>query len=295
MRRFVLVLVCLSALVLVPLLGGAQLPFTPDLTHGSLRGLVYWWRAVPGFVGSDRLYDVGPYGAHGTLVNMGFSGTSGYSGTTRQGGYGQVNFDGVNDYVDTSRNAGVAHNAPFTICLWASAPVNNQGMLAATTPNSGPGGVFWGWGGNGTNDRMLFGIYAGGLFEDLQANSGSILSLNTWYFLCAMYDGSQTIGGMTLWINAVQAGVNIGSNTGFSALTDRPWRLGAYQGTPSQFFPGSLDSVEVYNRTLTPWEMAQRSQSGRLGDVALQRPLGLPIAAGPSAGVNPGAFFPFFR
>ena len=67
-----------------------------DRTHPLTRGLLGWWRAVPGLTGSLNLYDL--LGVdNGILANMGsgLGSTSGWSPTAREGGYMQLNFDGT--------------------------------------------------------------------------------------------------------------------------------------------------------------------------------------------------------
>jgi hypothetical protein len=66
-------------------------PLVVNDGHPLNRGLVTWWLARPGLnYGGARWYD--PIGLnHGTLANFGAG--SGWSGTTRPGGFGQLTFD----------------------------------------------------------------------------------------------------------------------------------------------------------------------------------------------------------
>ena len=111
--------VLLLLLLLLPLGSAAQL--RPDLAHPLARGLVGWWRAVPGFTGGATWYDLMPAARHGTLTNM--TGTaSGWSATDRPGGYAQVNFDGVDDYVTVGTSTDFQFaNATFTVTGWVKA------------------------------------------------------------------------------------------------------------------------------------------------------------------------------
>src|SRR4029077_5506129 len=106
MRRWRLVLSVL--LLLLPSLVAAQavdlyplIDFRSPLNrqHPLNRAVVGAWEVLPGLSGGALWYNLaGPY--HGTLTNMATAGgASGWGGTTRTGGYGEMRFDGSNDTV----------------------------------------------------------------------------------------------------------------------------------------------------------------------------------------------------
>src|SRR5262249_38246338 len=117
--------------------------FTPDFGHNLLRDIVLWARATPGFAFGDRLFDLTASRNHGTLTNMGFTSTSGWSGTDRFGGHAQVNFDGTDDYV-TFGNLTSADfaNATFSVSVWFRATA--AGYIVAKRQGTG-GGANGGW------------------------------------------------------------------------------------------------------------------------------------------------------
>jgi len=85
--------------------------------HPLNRGLSGWWKVLPlrssGLLWSD-LVGVAP----GTRQGMGAgSGTSGWGATTRRGGFGEMRFDGTDDYVSLPAVPGLDPPA-LTLACW---------------------------------------------------------------------------------------------------------------------------------------------------------------------------------
>jgi hypothetical protein len=86
----------------------------------------------------------------------------------------------------------------------------------------------------------------------IRAISGSAPVLNTWTHLVGVYDA--TSGKMTLYVNGVASGT--ATDTAPFASTG-PLSIGRsrYQGSNTDFFPGQISDVQVYQRVLTPAEV----------------------------------------
>jgi len=272
--------------------GGGWGPPVPNLAHPLLRNLQHWWRAVPGLMGGTTLYDLMPGTLdHGTFTNMGYSSTSGWSPTTHVGGVGQVNFDGTDDYVQTPNPAGVTNTTPFTLCTWGlmTATTSEATVLGNSTAATYSGVNFYiGYG----NTNPVFLLANTGASVLLQIGATTAIGLNTWAHECAIYDGSQVIGGLTLYRNGVVDPSSVQGNSGMGAFPDNAWRLGASTNAVTHL-QGALDSVMVWGRMLGASEIAALYSQEIRGVPDLL--LTVPSVAGVPAAGNPAQFFPFFR
>jgi hypothetical protein len=96
----------------------------PVSDHPLNRGIVSWWLPLPHLKGSTTLFDLVKTGRnHGTLTN-------GPTWTAGRDGFGALQFDGSNDYVD----CGLAGNFT-TESFWIEFHVN-----PASLPTTGTGG-----------------------------------------------------------------------------------------------------------------------------------------------------------
>jgi hypothetical protein len=220
---------------------------------------------------------------------MGSSSTSGWSGTTHPGGTGQLNFDGTDDYVQTPTPAGLTPSTPFTLCTWGMmvATTNEATVLGNSTANAYDGINFY-VGYSNTNPRLLISNNA--LYLQIGANTA--IGLNVWVHECATYDGSQVIGGLTLYRNGALDPSSIITNTGVGTFANNAWRLGASTNNASHL-QGSLDSVMVWGRVLSLADIAALYQQEIRGVPDLLPAIPALVAA-PAVG-NPGGFLPFFR
>jgi hypothetical protein len=276
----------------------AQSPSVPQPPPAWRYGLQHWWRAAPGLTGSLKYYNLVTRLNDGILTNMGYSTLSGWSATTRPGGYMQVNFDGTDDYADTSVPAGMTASSPYTLCAWVS-PTNSSSvsMILGTAPEGTLGDDFNAYNGIWFLLRSLQVEHNLVLDPDNQRSIRSTASvpLNAWAQVCATHDGTASVTGMGIWINGASAATSTITNLGtVTAITDRPWRIGADRNTtPVDWWSGSLDNLMVWTRALTAAEMAdvyQRTLSGQ-DDPRAVPPL---LVAAPAGGAQ-GSFLPFFQ
>ena len=286
---------CLLALLLLPLWAQAQ-TFQPDLGNPLLRGLTAWWRGVPGATGGDRIFDLSLSQNHGTLTNMGYGTTSGWSPATHPGGYMQLNFDATDDYVETSVNPGTSVSTPLTLCSWVYV-ISDTGdtVLISNRIANNYTGVWWSPtdGAHPLKPALTLCSESGPCTNQEKVFSTNAIALNTWYHLCTTYDGSQTTAGIALYQNGVAVATTLATDTGFAAWTDRPWRLGANRNTTvGEILNGAMADTMVWNRALTAAEIAALYQQAVLGHPALQVASTRTFA---SLLQLFGAFFPFFR
>lgn len=219
--------------------------------HPLNRGLVSWWLCVPGVMGGSRWVDLCGRNA-GTLTNMDPA-TDWVGPRGRPGGWGAVDFDGVNDQVLVPNNSSF-DGPPLTISLWAKYSaagelylVSNyltRWILASSLANNG---------------KLSFFSGATWASAATAANDG------IWHNLAMTHNGSTT----TFYRDGRQDGTASQTITGTRATN---LQIG---GQASAYFPGLLDSIAIHSRALSPAEVAllyqlsQQRYPGMLNRVAV--------------------------
>jgi hypothetical protein len=88
----------------------------------------------------------------------------------------------------------------------------------------------------------------------MQANG--TVNLNEWHHITSTYDGSNTPGGMHIYIDGSdQALTVLRNNLTHSVLNNKPLHIGV-DDIPGSF-AGMIDDVRVYNRVLSASEVQQ--------------------------------------
>lgn len=157
-----------------------------------------------------------------------------------------VNFDGVDDYINCGNNSSVqiTTNA-VTMEAWIKATtwktnvyegtiVNKEGSSAGYMLRCGNGGELNMAIGNGTTWGQ---IYSG--------SSSTYMSLNNWYHVCGIYDGSS----MKIYINGTQ--VASGTFSGNIANTTSNLWIGSTQLYSTRTFKGNIDEVRIWKTAVS--------------------------------------------
>jgi hypothetical protein len=153
---------------------------------------------------------------------------------------GQVaSFDGVDDCVNTNKTL-LDNLSAFTLAGW----------VIAGNPQDSRTGLF------GQNDAIEFG-FDGGL-NIWTSGGGSTsttwtLGTTTWHHVAAVGDGK----GVKLYIDGLQlaSGGSATSNYGTSTYAVNIGGGGIWD-TSGNWFAGRMDDVRIYNRALSPGEIA---------------------------------------
>jgi hypothetical protein len=158
-----------------------------------------------------------------------------------------LNFDGINDYVQTNYS-GIAGNSSRTIEAWIK-----------TTKNSLPAGqggqgqsVIVDWGTLATSSRFTFCIlFNNAIRIEVQGNglNGTIpVNDGNWHHVAAVYNSSAS-NTYSLYVDGVldiSGNLTVGTNTGTSVAL----RLGV-RVDDVNYFQGSMDEVRVWNYART--------------------------------------------
>jgi hypothetical protein len=171
--------------------------------------------------------DLSGNGNNGTLVN---------GPTFNSANGGSIVFDGTNDYANFGN---IMPSAAYTKCIF----FNISNLTAANNLISGGSG--------GTHYFYpAGGIYLrAGHFQGAELVSNTPIVANTWYY------GALTFS-TTLGFLMYQNGINVANNASTNTFTGgNIVYIGSYAG--GNLLNGAVASAQVYNRVLSPQEIAQ--------------------------------------
>ena len=168
-------------------------------------------------------------GIGGTLVNgVGFTSANN----------GSFFFDGANDYINLPTNNLPYGSVPRTICCWFLA--NSLAYEWAFSYGSPDGGASNALG-------IILGVitYAGYGGVDVY---GPVPSLNTWYYVCGVYNGSVA----SLYVNG-----SLYTSSAKSWNTVQSTAQIGRQTNGGEFWNGNISQSKIYNRALSAQEILQ--------------------------------------
>lgn len=156
-----------------------------------------------------------------------------------------IDFDGVNDYVDlgTGLNSSLELGDSFSYSAWIkfSAGSTNRTIISSLQA-SGP---------KGTQLRVLsteairiIFVQSGAVYKYVDS---SVLAVDTWHHVVATYDGSNTIGGINLYINGSLNNNSTGTSGTLTSITSvESLKIGKYS-TSSNMYSGKIDEVGIWD------------------------------------------------
>ena len=203
-----------------------------------MDGLVLWYdfslkdNYSPG---RERATDLSGNGNHGTLQNFGYTAESGYVGDG-------LKFDGVDDFVPVTSTSSML-STKFT---WTA-------TITPIIEETGNDTMFM----YGNSTAAYFRIQLGRLGAAMRGIDSPVdythtsfrIETGVTYYVCLVYDN----GSYYIYANGEQVGES------HSSLKDIEYTLswiGRYTGASPRSFNGDFHSVTVYNRPLTPEEIA---------------------------------------
>ena len=162
-----------------------------------------------------------------------------------------LNFDGADDYAKVTSPTYLPSAAqPFTSSMWIKSTSSTSNLYLLK------------WGVGGTSNTMNALIYQGGsgsfshAFYSNDLNSGANTVTNgSWNHLVATFDGTTR----KLYVNGVLK--NSDTPTTPNVTAGQSLYIGSYS-TPSNYFPGQIDDVRIYNYALTATQIKQLYNGG---------------------------------
>lgn len=199
-------------------------------------------------------------GTGSTTYNSTFQGNTAYSANPILGSYG-VTFDGVSDAIDSKFGSGRnPSSAPFSISCWAKRTVNtaaDQHLFGVSaSPASDRCYVRY---------RQAVGKWGMRVQGQATVESAIDVTINTWYHVCLVMDGSTA----RLYINGTQVATSAYTSYTLPGpiYVGNIWLTGS--ADPAQGWQGHIDEYATYTRALSAAEVLNISNktasSGALG------------------------------
>ncbi len=208
--------------------------------------MVSWWRA------EDNALDT-INGNHGTLQNgVGFA--NGFVGRA-------FSFDGVDDQITISHASNQNTGNQITIDAWIRLDSSGHGrtiLQKRSAANIG-GYVFETVHSPfGPDNALQFVIMIGGVYRTA-TSTANVITNGVWHHVAATYDGSS----IRIFVDGVPVADQPQTGT-IDAVTD-PMVIGRNVSNPAFAFHGLIDELELFNRALSPQEIASIVIAGPSG------------------------------
>lgn len=166
---------------------------------------------------------------------------------------GSRNFDGVNDVIDINQKPPTG-TGDFSLCIWAyieslTSPSLGKGMMRSISSPEAAGDWILGHGVlNGSNVVFFNWRSSGADFDGRATTTTDPLSTDTWFHICATWDGSTN----RIYVDGVEQALSLGT-------TSNGWGDDEYIGASFQTstfqFDGNLADARVYAKTLSESEV----------------------------------------
>jgi Concanavalin A-like lectin/glucanases superfamily len=263
MKKYIIAL--LIFLTLVTSGWGQQNTITPLglgdilLTKPQRQALYAWFVARAPSYGSSTWYNLAGL-SNGVLSGFDGTASSGWSPTSRKGGVGQLNFDGIDDTVSiqspyTSGGAGTFDfriNVPFSISFWMK--TNTVSSVRDIITKQAITGDLHGWWVSLLSGNISFG-FKDTSFVFLEVKTNATFNDDLWHSIVVTYNGaiSNDVTTLAIYADGVPQGlttVSAGPLTG-AIHTGSLVPLIIAPLTNSRPYPGALDEVRVYGTVLS--------------------------------------------
>src|SRR5690606_31936197 len=175
-------------------------------------------------------------------------------------GKNALSFDGVNDRVSLGNPPSLAITGnKITLEAWINPSSwraeSWRGNIINTEGNNTTGYMLR----CGNNGQLSFNIGDGSTWHEVLSSTGA-LTLNTWQHVAGTYDGTT----MRLYRNGVQIGTSAGAfnigNPNNSVV------IGDWSNGTGRNFPGKIDEVRIWNRTISAANLASHMNTAYCGD-----------------------------
>ena len=193
-------------------------------------------------VSGDVANDFTAYENHGELID----GPQWVAGTMD----GALRFDGDNDHVMVPHNDVLSLTDELTITVWIFGS-GTEFNKSYTVVCKGDHNTTLNYYLDLNKGKILFGFYNNG-WEEFKAPNP--LSTNTWYHIAATFEPYQAIHRIRLYQNGVE--VLVQDTTSTLIIDTQDITIGSWAGE-SDYWPGDLDDVRIYNRTLSADEIVE--------------------------------------
>jgi hypothetical protein len=224
-------------------------PPSTDLAHsnttGLSNGLIGYWSMDGSSINwsTDTIQDLSGNGQTGTLVSLA---TTSAQVAGKIGG--ALKFNGSTSQVTNFPSAISAANTNRTVCAWENTATTSRQGIASDRPTT----TGWALTINRTTPGNLTYIN-----NSVVVEKAAGITVGSWFYVCASYN--HNTAAVALYVNGLQLGQTTTIAGGDSAGNN------GYIGFDGQnHFNGSIDDVRIYNRVLSPQEIAQLYALGKV-------------------------------
>ena len=241
---------------------------TDDLDGDPVKNIYNWYRngvslavlnmPMEGEVSNmTNVRDYSGNGNNGTNISAIWNRFGGYDG------YGAFEFDGIDDWINVGYDDTLNITEDLSISYWIKNSTNNNAATTDWVITRGDSWNNFNWGivkSTGVLGKFQFRItpYCNGT----GASAGNFyIQDDNWHHVAVAYESSD--GTYNVWVDGV---VNLTADTSLETLCSTTNDLYIGGGITSRYFNGSLDDVMIFNRTLTPQQVAALylNQSNRI-------------------------------
>ncbi len=214
-------------------------------------GLVSWWLNVPHWQGGATWRDL--VGQNdGTLILMD---PTDWLTESHPGGFGSLDFEGFNDYVDCGNDASLNLTAAFTTIQWIH-PTSTFNETFSQKGHYNGGSDNSGW--TARVSGLLVKFFLEDNNEVLVSSSASSIAADIWQHIALSFDGTTA----KIYIDSSEDG---SGSAGVGSHADHPYEIGRKQhGGGGDHFNGRIDDVRIYNRALPESEIAEVYQDSQV-------------------------------
>ena len=211
---------------------------------------------------AKKVRDYSSFGNNGTLGGGNSANAPVWNRTGKPGG--SYNFDGNNDYINiTNSNSIKSISTAGSISVWTTLynlPSSRGAIDTIVDPAStGSQGLVLFV--SDTNDKVIFQLGNG--TSTIQLLSTSALSTNRWYHIV----GTWNLTYSALYVDGVVNSTNTGAVN--ISISQEDTYIGSNSGS-LRFHNGTIDEVQIYNRTLSARQIDLIYQAG-LGNRSVQK------------------------
>lgn len=266
-----------------PRLGFLNASDPVNAMHPQARGLQNWWRVIRPRAGGDTWYDLMGK-QHGTLTNM--ASGSGWSGSVRPGGEGELRFDGSDDRIVLPSTGFVANLTAWTVLAWFKSGTTAKAYIYQEHDSATNAQLVIGLNENTAGDLTVFNY--DGVSTALGINATSpVPNDDRWHHVAAV---QRSKSALDLYMDGVLLASDTASTLPTIPIDART--IGARDDGTAPWV-GPLDDLQVYTRALTAGEIQARYRESARGEPTLLTRL-FPVSIPSTPPANRGKFFQFF-
>lgn len=175
-----------------------------------------------------------------------------------------ANFDGER-FINAGTSPDLGYEDEFTLSAWIY-PTADNGVIFSRATEGDQGEV--GWGIYLEEGKLRLNLSTRVLDDGVAAETLQAIQLNRWQHVTATYDGSKTPGGMRVYVDGESLELEGLLDLVGNRLPQRyPLRIGA-SGSSKPNFQGNIDDVRIYDKVLTPEEVAVIATAESISEIA---------------------------